>query len=552
MKRQRSAVKRERPGARRERTAGKREGAGVGRTTLSLFATAAALAAVTGVAVVAAPSGDAGSGSGTARATRSAARMPVQRSAVVCPAPTSSEVAETTYTAFSPGAPASAKAGAGGRDARRTADLLPMTTTSSRPPAKKDGKKEEDGKKGSGGKAPAPGAGPVLTLKAPGAPVTATTDRSDAPALLGSAEGPLAPGYTVQQTTAVAAGSGRGLHGLTCGPADTSFWFPGVSTAKGRQDYVHLTNPDSAAAAVVDLELHGKDGRVAAPAGEGVTVPPRSSVPVLLSTLTDAPADNLTLHVTARSGRVGAAVQASDEKQGGDWLPASEPAAAAVLPGIPADATSVRLVAFAPGADDADLKLRFAGPTGSITPAGHETLHVRSGTTETVELDGVARGEAGALLLTAEDGGRVVAGLRVTRGKGDKQETAFLPAVEPVGARGTVADDRAKGTSLSLVAPGAEARVRVSAWVAGGGTPATRTYTVRSGTTLTVEPPVPGGGKGGYALTVETVSGGPVHAARTLTLPQDGVPAFTVQPVPDDRSTVEVPAVRSDLTTVTR
>ncbi|MGI5338295.1 DUF5719 family protein [Streptomyces sp. CA-181903] len=522
----------------------------MGRTTLSLFATAAALAAVTGVAVVTAPSGDAGSGAGTgtARATRSAARMPVQRSAVVCPAPTSSEVAETTYTAFSPGAPATAKAATGGRDARRPADLLPVTTTKSQAPAKKSEKGE---KKAGDGKAA--GTGPVLTLKAPGAPATATTDRSDAPALLGSADGPLAPGYTVQQTTAVAAGSGRGLHGLTCAPADTSFWFPGVSTAKGRQDYVHLTNPDPAAAAVVDLELYGKDGRVAAPAGEGVTVPPRSSVPVLLSTLSDTPADALTLHVTARSGRVGAAVQASDEKQGGDWLPASEPAAAAVLPGIPADATSVRLVAFAPGADDADLKLRFAGPTGSITPAGHETLHVRSGTTETAELDGVARGETGSLLLTAEDGGKVVAGLRVTRGKGDKQETAFLPAVEPVGARGTVADDRAKGTSLSLAAPGAEARVKVTAWAAGGGTPATRTYTVRSGTTLTVEPPVPGGGgKGGYALTVETVSGGPVHAARTLTLPQDGVPAFTVQPVPDDRSTVETPAVRSDLTTVTR
>ncbi|MBZ4324319.1 DUF5719 family protein [Streptomyces huiliensis] len=523
------------------------------RTTVSLFATVAALAAVTGVAVVAGPSSDDGGdgGSGT-RSVKSAAHMPVQRSAVVCPAPASSEVAETTYTAFSPGAPASAKAAAGGRDTRRPADLLPLTTTKSQAPATKDEKKAAEKKRESGGKT-APGTGPVLALKAPGAPATATTDRFDAPALTGSADGPLAPGYTVQQTTAVAAGSGRGLHGLTCAPADTSFWFPGVATAKGRQDYVHLTNPDPGTAAVVDLELHGKDGRVAAPAGEGVTVPPRSSVPVLLSTLTDTPAENLTLHVTARSGRVGAAVQASDEKQGGDWLPASEPAAAAVLPGIPADATSVRLVAFAPGGEDADLKLRFAGPTGSITPAGHETLHVRSGTTETAELDGVARGEAGSLLLTAEDGGKVVAGLRVTRGKGDKQETAFLPATAPVGARGTVADARAKGTSLSLAAPGAEARVKVTAWAAGGGSPATRTYTVRPGTTLTVEPPVPGGGgKSGSALTVETVSGGPVHAARTLTLPRDGVPAFTVQPVPDDRSTVEVPAVRSDVTTVTR
>ncbi|WP_171163112.1 DUF5719 family protein [Streptomyces sp. I05A-00742] len=502
------------------------------RTTLSLFAAAAALAAVTGVAAVNGPAGNDGSGTDGARpAAKSAARMPVQRSAVICPAPTSSDVGETTYTAFTPGS---------GPEARRTADLVPAATV--RKSGEKDAKKAgpQEGK-------------PVLSSKAPGRPVTVTTDRSDAPALIGAADGPLAPGWTVQQTTAVAAGSGRGLHGLTCAPPDTSFWFPGVGTGRGHQDYVHLTNPDPGTAAVVDLELHGKDGRVTAPAGEGVTVPPRSSVPVLLSTLTDSGAENLTLHVTARSGRVGAAVQTSDDRLGGDWLPPSEPTAAAVLPGIPADATSVRLVAFAPGSDDADLKLRFAGPTGSITPAGHETLHVKSGMTAETELGGVTRGEAGSLLLTAEGGGKVVAGLRVTRGKGDKQETAYLPAVGPVDTRGTAADNRAKATTLSLVAPEKDARVKVvTSAGSGGGTQAVKSYTVRGGTTLTVEPAAPAGGKGVFAVTVEKTSGGPVHLSRTLTLPKDGVPAFTVQPVPDDRSTVEVPEVRADLSTVTR
>ena len=74
---------------------------------------------------------------------------------------------------------------------------------------------------------------------------------------------------------------------------------------------------------------------------------------------------------TVRSGRVGAAVQAVDDKLGGDWLAAStDPAGSLVLPGIPKDATSVRLVAFAPGDADADLKVRLASPTGPITPAG--------------------------------------------------------------------------------------------------------------------------------------------------------------------------------------
>ncbi|GAA0493450.1 DUF5719 family protein [Streptomyces sp. NPDC046215] len=520
------------------------------RTTLSLSGAVAALAAIAGLATLQAPEGTAGT------AAKAPARLPVQRSMALCPAPTSSDVGETAYTAFTPaggtGAPAGRKA---------AADLL--AAAGQTPGAAKNDAKGEQGAKGDksgtekkpdGKGAVAPGT-PVLSAKEPGKPVTATTGRSDAPALIGTADGALAPGWTVQQSTVVSAGSGRGLHGLTCAAPGASFWFPGASTAKSRQDYIHLTNPDTAAA-VVDLELYGKDGRIKAAAGEGVNLPPRSTVPVLLSTLTDAPADDVTLHVAARSGRVGAGLQAADEKLGGDWLPPSaEPSHDVVLPGIPADATSVRLVAFAPGADDADLKLRFAGPTGSITPAGHETLHVKSGMTASADLGDVAKGEAGSLLLTADGkSAPVVAGLRITRGKDDKQETAFIPGTPRVEGRGTAADNRPKGSTLALVAPGKEAaRVKVTSSAGSeGGTPVSKTYTVKAGTTTTVEPPQPAGLKGTYAVTVEKVSGGPVHASRMLALPKDGVPMFTIQPLPDDRSTVAVPEAEQDLSMLNR
>ncbi|MEU2874073.1 DUF5719 family protein [Streptomyces olivoreticuli] len=521
------------------------------RTTLSLFGAVAALAAVTGVAVFEAPAGTAGT------AAKAPARLPVERSMRLCPAPTSSDVGETAYSAFTP---AGAQGRAGARKA--AADLLAAGGTAGS--AKKDDTKKDDGKSDSKSDAKdkkkddkgAVAAGAtVLSLKEPGKPATATTDRSDAPALIGTADGTLAPGWTVQQSTVVSAGSGRGLHGLTCTAPDTSFWFPGASTAKSRQDYVHLTNPDSTAA-VVDLETYGKDGRIKAAAGEGINVPPRSTVPVLLSTLTDAPTESATLHVAARSGRVGAALQASDEKLGGDWLPSSgEASPDAVLPGIPADATSVRLYVFAPGGDDADLKLRFAGANSAITPAGHETLHVKSGMTTAVDLGDVTRGEAGSLLLTG-DGSRtpVVAALRVTRGKDDKQETAFIAATPPIDKRGTVADNRAKSSTLALVAPGKEAaQVKVTSSAGSdGGTAVSKTYTVKPGTTLSVEPPEPSGAKGTYAVTVEKVSGGPVHASRMLALPKDGVPMFTIQPIPDDRSTVAVPEAEQDLSMLNR
>ncbi|MFD3841652.1 DUF5719 family protein [Streptomyces sp. NPDC058642] len=494
------------------------------RTTVSLFACVTALAAVTGFATLTTPDA-----SGTDTAT-TATELPVERTSLLCPSPSISDLAETSYTSFTP---VTKGAGSDGE-----AELVSAAKES------KDGKKSGEKKADK----------PVLTPKEPGTPVTGDTSGGDSPALIGTAEGQFAPGWTVQETTEVAAGTGRGLQGVNCTAADTEFWFPGASTDADRTDYVHLTNPDDSAA-VVDVELYGKDGALEAPAGEDITVPPHSSEPILLSTLAGDKQTNLTVHVNVRSGRVGAAVQALDDKIGGDWLAAStDPAGSLVLPGIPKDATDVRLVAFTPGDADADLKVQLASPTGLITPAGNETLHVKAGMTTAVDLGDVVRGEAGSLVLTPTDQSvPVVAAVRVTRGKGDQKETAFIPATRAVGTRATVVDNSAKGTTLSLVAPGRGAQVEVTASAgSGGGKAASKTYTIKGGTTQDIELPVPSGLKGTYALTVEPVSGGPVYAARTLTATQDGIPGFTVQTLPDDRGMVQVPQADQDVSVLQR
>ncbi|CAL9476320.1 DUF5719 family protein [Streptomyces sp. enrichment culture] len=498
------------------------------RTTLSLIACATALAAITGFAAVSAPDD---SGTDTAAP---AARLPVERTSLLCPAPSTSDLAETAYTSFTPVTK--------GADGKGSAELATAET------AEDGGKNEKDDTDDKSDKGDEKEKPPVQP-KAPGTPVAGKATGADTPALIGTAEGGNAPGWTVQQTTEVAAGTGRGLQGVNCTAPDTEFWFPGASTATGRTDYVHLTNPDDSAA-VVDIELYGKDGALKSTVGEGVTVPPHSSESLLLSTLSEVKQDDLTVHVGVRSGRLGAAVQALDDKTGGDWLTAAaDPASELVLPGIPKDATAVRLVLFTPGGTDADLKVRLASPSGLITPAGHETVHVKAGMTTGVDLGEVTRGEAGSLVLTPTDKAvPVVAAVRVVRGKGDEQESAFVPATEPVGARATVADNRAKRTTLALSAPGEAAQVKVTASAGTeGGTPATKTYTIKAGTTQNVDAPVPAGLKGAYALTVETVSGGPVHASRTLTGPDDDVAAFTVQTLPDDRGTVSVPNADDDL-----
>jgi hypothetical protein len=513
----------------------------VNRTTVSLIAGVTALAAVTGFASMSEPQA---AGEDTAKA---AAQLPVERTSLLCPAPSTSDLAETAYTSFTPVTKGTGEGGkaelvaAGAQSADGTDDTNENEKQDSEQDDKKDG--EQGGKKG--GKKEKP----VLTPKEPGKPVTAKASGAESPALVGTAEGRFAPGWAVQQTTQVEAGTGRGLLGTSCSAPDTDFWFPGASTAKERTDYAHLTNPDDSAA-VADIELYGKDGVLKSTVGEGIKIPPHSSETVLLSTLIDEPETNLTVHVTVRSGRVAAAVQALDDALGGDWLaPSAGPAGSLVLPGIPKDATSVRLVAFVPGEADADLKVRLASPTGTITPAGHETLHVKAGMTAAVDLGDVTRGEAGSLLLTPTGKSTpVVAALRVVRGKGDKQETAFIPATAPVGARATAADNRAKGSTLSLVAPGRGAKVKVTASAGSdGGTAASKTYTLKAGTTQNVDLPVPAGLKGTYALTVEPLSGGPVHASRMLEAAEGGVPMFTVQTLPDDRGTVKVPDAEQDL-----
>ncbi|MFD8200043.1 DUF5719 family protein [Streptomyces sp. NPDC059701] len=504
------------------------------RTTLSLIAGATALAAVTGFAALSTPDA-----SGADPAGAAAARLPVERTSLLCPVPSTSDLAETTYTSFTPVTR--------GTDAKGSAQLAPAA-------AEQSGASGESGDK-QGGKAGDKAGKPVVQPKAPGTPVTARTTGADKPALVGTAEGSYAPGWTVQATTEVAAGTGRGLLGVNCTAPDTQFWFPGAATTADRTDYVHLTNPDDAAA-VVDIELYGKDGAVKSSVADGITVPAHASESILLSTLVDAQEADLTVHVGVRSGRVGATVQALDDKTGGDWLAAAtDPAGSLVLPGIPKDATAVRLVLFTPGDTDADLKVRLASPNGLITPAGHETVRVKAGMTTGIDLGEVTRGEAGSLVLTpASRSVPVVAALRVVRGKGAAQETAFIPASGPVGARATAVDNRAKGTTLSLTAPGQAAQVKVTASAGSeGGTTASRTYTIKGGTTQDVQLPVPAGLKGTYALTVEPVSGGPVYAARTLTQPEnDDAAAFTVQTLPDDRGMVAVPEAEEDLSVLQR
>ncbi|WP_051834223.1 DUF5719 family protein [Streptomyces pyridomyceticus] len=391
-----------------------------------------------------------------------------------------------------------------------------------------------------------------LTLAKPGTPVTGPAANGDAAPGTGAvATGALAPGFTVTQTTVVTEQRGLGLSGLTCTPAGTGFWFAGASTAGDRVDYLSLVNTESSAA-VVDIKLYGDKGLIDNDAANGLTIAPGSSQSVLLSTLTKGAVADLAVHVVARSGRIGAALHAADGNKGADWIPASAaPAATQVLPGLPADTTTARLVVWAPPEDDADLKIQLSGKNGWFTPAGNETIHVKAGMVAAVDLGKVTRDEVAGLRLSPSDDKHptpIVAGLRVDRAAGNgKSDAAWLTGTAPVGARASVADNRAGASTLYLTSTGDAATVRITASAgSGGGTPATKEVQLPAGGTVALPAPEPAGLNGVFALTVETVSGGPVAAARMLSIPAKDVPMFTVQALHDDHSTVKVPQAAQD------
>ncbi|MGA5824202.1 DUF5719 family protein [Kitasatospora sp. NPDC094028] len=528
--------------ARDDRPAGRTGGT---RTTQSLLAAAVVVAAVFGIAETRPPAAPAKADGGTP------ATAQVERTAAVCPQPLQGLTGSTSLTAYTPPGTGSATGGAGWLSdaaapatpptAGASAPATPAPTGSATPaPA---------GGAPAGEKAPADAR---LTLAKPGTPATGPAANGDAAPGTGAvATGALAPGFTVTQTTVVTEQRGQGLSGLTCTPAGTSFWFAGASTAGDRVDYLSLVNTE-ATGAVVDIKLYGDKGLIENDASNGIAVAPGSSQSILLPTISKGAVTDLTVHVVVRAGRIGAALHAADGNKGADWIPAStEPAPTQVLPGLPADTSAARLVVWAPPEDDADLKIQLSGKNGWFTPAGNETIHVKAGQVSAVDLGKITREEVAGLRLSPSDDKHatpVVAGLRVDRtGSNGKSDAAWLTGSAPVGARATVADNRAGASTLFLTSSGDAATVKVTASAgSGGGTPATKDVQIPAGGTVALPAPEPAGLNGSFALTVETTSGGPVVAARMLAIPTKDVPMFTVQALRDDHSTVKVPQAAQD------
>ncbi|MEZ0070623.1 hypothetical protein ABIA32_006676 [Streptacidiphilus sp. MAP12-20] len=517
----------------------------INRTTQSLLGALGVLALALGIAELQPPQGQ-------AAATGSSVRTAVTQTSLLCPPPLQGLTGSTVYSLAAPGhdsstgsggsasltplsGTSSASASAG---ASPTASASPKASSSASPKASSSASPKPSssgsGATPSAGASPAGSAAPLVQQTQTGGSTTAkAASGANAPGALAVANGSTAPGFTVQQTTTTS----KGLSGTSCTAPGTDFWFVGADTAKGTSAYLELTNAQ-ANNSDVDVQIFGPAGEVETSAAGSVNVPANGNSSLLLSTLVQPGNDGqvLAVHVLVRSGQIGAALHVNSDA-GADWIPPTTAASSVSVPGLPGDVHQYNLsLAVAKGDADADLKVQLASQSGWITPAGHETVHVKAGMLTTVNLNDVTHGQPGLLRLVPSDPKQptpIVVGVQAT--SSSRSDVAYLAGAAPITQRGTVAGNTGSDSTLLLTAPNGAASVTVTT-LGSGGSPTTKTVQIAAGSTVAVPLTAPSGAST-FAVTVTPAGGGPVYAARELSRKS----GLTIQQIPDDGSTVMVP-----------
>ncbi|RAG87513.1 hypothetical protein DN069_01390 [Streptacidiphilus pinicola] len=529
----------------------------INRTTQSLLGALGVLALALGIAEAQPPKGQ-------AAATGDSVRTAVQQTSLVCPPPVQGSSGSTQYSLAVPGGTGGSSAtgsGSGAAGAKLTplADPINGSATSgsgssaapspsasgsasasasasphSSASAHSSSSAQASPSTAAGGPGAGPSASPIAQQSQPGGTTTAKgPSGSNAPGMAATAGGALAPGFAVQQTTL----TGVGLSGTGCTQAGTDFWFAGADTNKGTSAYLELSNAQDANADA-DIQIYGTNGEIDDTSAASINIPAHGTSQLLLSSLVQPGNDgqNLAIHVLVRSGQIAAALHETQDNTGADWIPSTALSPTAVIPGLPGDASKYGLTLAVPGDVDADLKVQLSSQGGWITPAGHETIHIKAGMVDYVDLGNVTRGQPGTLRLTPTDPKVATPFVATVQASGDN-DIAYVTGTSPVTRRGTVAGNPS-GASILLTAPSGAATVTVSSLGGNGGSPTDKTVHITAGSTVAIQPQAPSGAST-FAVTITPTSGGPVYAAREL----GDKRGLTIQQIADDGSTVLIPTV---------
>jgi hypothetical protein len=319
--------------------------------------------------------------------------------------------------------------------------------------------------------APARETGGSLELTAPatGTAIKVLAGTALGPAVLDSTSANTAPALAAVQSTLARSGNLRGLAATACTVPNSDSWLVGGGTMGGERLRLLLANP-AAAAAVVDVDLHGPDGRVPAPSGEGVVVPAGGEVPIFIDALAPGLA-RVAVHVTTRSGRVRATLHDSLLRglvpAGADDVPvAAVPAKQQVVPGVsvvngyaataddPAAAGSTSVRIAVPGAEEAVVRVRLLNSSGEVALPRAAVVNIPAGGVADVPLSAIA---SGIYTAVVDADVPVVAGARVGRGGVSGQtpasEFGWAAAARRLSGAGYAVLPPAANSTLSLVAP---------------------------------------------------------------------------------------------------
>jgi hypothetical protein len=266
------------------------------------------------------------------------------------------------------------------------------------------------------------------------------------------------PALAAIQSTLARSGDLRGLTTTACAAPQPDSWLVGGATGDGERLRLLLANP-AAAPAVVDVEVHGPDGRVNAPSGDGIVVPAGDEVPLYIDALAPGLA-RVAVHVTTRSGRVRATLHDTVLRglvpSGADDVPVAAAAAKRqVVPGVSlvdGDVkTAVRIAV--PGSEDAVVRVRLLSSTGAVDLPRTGVVTVSAGGVADVPISGVPSGTYTAVVDADVP---VVAGALVGRsgiaGTAPSAEFAWAAAARRLAGDGYAVLPPGARSTLSLVA----------------------------------------------------------------------------------------------------
>lgn len=333
------------------------------------------------------------------------------------------------------------------------------------------------------------------------------------PALV-RAEGPAAPGLYAEAVRV----DGPRLSVVPCAGPATSWWFAGAGSGLRHRTALALTNPGQGPA-VVDVRLHGVEGRVDADSLRGVTLPPGTTR--LWSWADVVPGQDL-LAVEVRAVRGAVVATATDETGGRGWTSGgTTPATTQLVPAVPTGPGRVLVSVVNPGDAPLRARVRVVAQSGAFVPVDREELTLAPGAVAALDLTAAVDGRPAAVEVTADE--PVVAGVRkVVRTADDSATVPAVAALEQPGAAGV-----GPGPSVLHLSSGDEAgRVRVRAVGADGELVAEEQIGVPSASLVTWRVPA-----GTAYVVVEPTRGAP-YAAVERRVPAGGAAVVPVLPLP--------------------